>query len=172
MKFENYVLSFRGLKEGLHNFEYKINKRFFESYPDQEIQNAELPVKLRLDKKSTLLDLHFEVSGKAELICDVSNEAYWQPISGSLDLVVKFGPEYNDEFLDILVVPYETYKIDIAQYIYEMVVLAIPLKKIHPGVQDGTLTSPVLDKLREIQIKENKNSSSTDPRWDKLKELT
>lgn len=172
MKAENYDISFRGLKEGVHNFDYKINKRFFEVYPDEEIQNAELSVNLQLDKKPTLLDFHFEVSGNVMLQCDISNELFWQPISGNLDLVVKFGPEYNDDFLDILVVPHETVKISIAQYIYEMAILAVPLKRVHPGVEDGTLKSPVLDKLREIQIKESKNSSSTDPRWDKLKELT
>ncbi len=172
MKAKNYVVSFRGLKEGVHNFNYKINNQFFEVYPVEEIQNADLLIDLQLIKKSTLLDLHFKVTGKVQLQCDVSNELFWQPITGTLNLVVKFGQEYNDEFLDILIVPHETYQIDVSQYIYEMIVLAIPIKKVHPGIEDGTLQSPVLDKLKEIQIKENKNNSSIDPRWEKLKELT
>jgi uncharacterized metal-binding protein YceD (DUF177 family) len=29
--------------------------------------------------------------------------------------------------------------IDIAQYIYEMIALSVPLRRVHPGVQDGSL---------------------------------
>ena len=31
------------------------------------------------------------------------------------------------------------YEINIQQYIYELIVLSVPIKRIHPGVKDGTL---------------------------------
>jgi len=44
---------------------------------------------------------------------------------------------------------------------------------VHPKVLDGTMESQALSKLEELQIKEEKNvSNETDPRWDKLKNLT
>jgi uncharacterized metal-binding protein YceD (DUF177 family) len=53
-----------------------------------------------------------------------------------------------------------------------MIVLAVPSKRIHPGVEDGTLESEVLRKLEELQPKETqKNDNKTDPRWDALKDL-
>jgi uncharacterized metal-binding protein YceD (DUF177 family) len=30
-------------------------------------------------------------------------------------------------------------EIDVAQYIYEMIALSVPLRRVHPGVQDGSL---------------------------------
>ena len=36
--------------------------------------------------------------------------------------MVKFGDEYNDENDDILIVPHGEYEINIAQYIYELIV--------------------------------------------------
>jgi hypothetical protein len=39
-------------------------------------------------------------------------------------------------------------------------------------VEDGSLKSDILDKLEELQPKENtKSSEKTDPRWDDLKKL-
>ena len=89
-------------------------------------------------------------------------------------MVVKFGDEYNDENIDILIVPHGTYEINIQQYIYELIILAVPIKRIHPGVEDGTLDSDILEKLEELspKLKENrKTKEDIDPRWDTLKKL-
>ena len=112
-----FVVPFRGLKEGEHQFEYLINNTFFEVYPYEDILDADIKVHLNFIKKSTLLKLNFVVNGKVKVACDVSNELFKQPIDGKLDLVVKFGDEYNNENEDILIVPYGDYQIDIAQYI-------------------------------------------------------
>ena len=73
----------------------------------------------------------------------------------------------NDEFL---ILPHGSYQVNVAQPIYEMIVLAVPVKKVHPGVVDGTLDSALLKKLEELQPKEEKLDNN-DPRWDKLKDL-
>ena len=89
-----------------------------------------------------------------------------------MDLVVKFGEAYNDEDDEILIIPFGEHQINVAQYIYEMLVLAVPQKRVHPGVVDGTLKSEALDKLKELQPKELKeNIAKNDPRWDALKKL-
>ena len=92
--------------------------------------------------------------------------------------MVKFGQEYNDEIDDILILPHGEYEVNIAQYIYETLVLAMPTKRVHPGVEDGTLKSDILDKLEELSIKDNQEEEEQepqpkeiDPRWDKLKDF-
>ena len=50
----------------------------------------------------------------------------------------------------------------------------MPIKKVHPDVLNGTMNSEALNKLKELEVKENnssKNKDSIDPRWDKLKSL-
>jgi uncharacterized metal-binding protein YceD (DUF177 family) len=49
--------------------------------------------------------------------------------------------------------------------------LAIPQKRVHPGIEDGTLKSEILDKLKELQPQQESPSEDVDPRWDKLKDL-
>ncbi len=166
-----FVIPFRGLKEGEHQFEYQVNNSFFEVYRYEDILDADIKVHLKFIKKSTLLELTFIADGKVKVSCDISNELYYQPVQGSLDLVIKFGEEYNNDNEDILIIPYGDYEIDIAQYIYEMIVLSLPVKKIHPGIVDGSLKSDILDRLEELQPNNEQNNKSIDPRWDKLKGL-
>jgi len=165
-----FIISFRGLKEGKHQFEYKIDNTFFEVYQYEDILGANIQVHLEFIKKSTLLELDFAINGKVKVACDISNEIYEQPIEGNLDLKVKFGNKYNDENENILIIPHEAYEIEVSQFIYEIIVLALPTKRIHPGVLDGTLKSDILDKLEELQGKEKQNNT-IDPRWEKLKGL-
>lgn len=166
-----FVIPFVGLKEGIHQFDYVVNNTFFESYPYDEILGADIKIVLNFVKKSTLLELSFSAQGDIEVACDLTNERYREPIETSLDIVVKFGDEFNDENEDILIIPHSEHQLDVSQFIYEMVVLAVPLKKEHPGIAAGTLKSDILDKLEELQPKENNNSQDTDPRWSKLKDL-
>jgi len=60
--------------------------------------------------------------------------------------------------------------LNIAQYIYELIVLAIPKKRVHPGVLDGTLKSEIVDKLKELHP-QNHKEQDIDPRWSELKKL-
>lgn len=171
MKKKDYVIPFKGLKEGKHQFEFQVKSKFFEVYPYEDILGAHIHVHLDFIKKSTLLELNFTTDGEVEVACDLTNEIFLQPIHGELELVVKFGDAYNDENEDILIIPYEAHEIDVAQFIFEMIVLALPAKRVHPGVADGTLKSDILDKLKELEPKENKTDNNSDPRWDKLKDL-
>jgi uncharacterized metal-binding protein YceD (DUF177 family) len=88
---------------------------------------------------------------------------------------VQFGDEYNNDNDELLILPHGEHQIDFSQYIYEMIALSIPLKRIHPGVKDGTLQSEALEKLKKLQIKEvkdkDKKEDDIDPRWDELKKL-
>jgi uncharacterized metal-binding protein YceD (DUF177 family) len=169
-----YTIPFVGLKLGKHQLEYEINKEFFEHFEYDDLNSADVKIDLLLDKKTTMMELTFKASGFVNVNCDITNEPYNQPIEGSLFLVIKFGEEFNDENEDLLILPHGEFEVNVQQYIYELIVLSIPLKRVHPGVEDGTLESEVLDKLEELSINNNENKNDEDeidPRWDKLKNL-
>ena len=168
-----YTIPFVGLKVGNHDFEYDINQTFFDYFEYEDFNTVSVKVNVTLTKKETLLELHFKILGYVNVNCDLTNEPYNQAIENTFDLVVKFGQEYNDENVDILIIPHGEYEINIQQYIYELIVLAVPTKCIHPGVEDGTLDSEILEKLEELSPKKTKEDTNadTDPRWDTLKKL-
>ncbi len=170
MQLKEFNIPFSGLKQGKHEFSYSIDNAFFESFGYDEFNAADLKVEVVLDKRSTVLELEFQAAGTVNVNCDLSNEPFDLPLEATMELVVKFGEEYNDEDDDILILPHGEHQVNIAQYVYEMLVLAVPAKRVHPGVQDGTLKSELLDRLEEMQPKEkDDNKEETDPRWDALK---
>ncbi|MCK0123270.1 DUF177 domain-containing protein [Gelidibacter salicanalis] len=171
---KEYDIQFVGLKLGKHHFDYQIDKKFFEHFEYDDFNDVDVKVDLLFEKKNTLLELHFEVAGTVNINCDTSNEPYDQEIEGEFDLVVKFGDEYNDENEDILIVPHGEYEINVAQNIYELIILSMPIKRIHPGIEDGTLESEVLKKLEELSpkgLEDKEQTEDIDPRWNTLKKL-
>ena len=171
---KQYIIPFIGLKQGKHLFEYEIDNTFFDAYGFNEFNYSSLQVTLVFEKKTTFFELNFEVTGTVNVDCDTSLEPFNQKIYGNLPLVIKFGQEYNDDNDEMIIIPHEYYELDVSQFIYELIILSVPTKKVHPKVLDGTMDSEALNKLRELEIKKNKSSSNediTDPRWDKLKSL-
>lgn len=171
---KEYNIPFVGLKVGTHYFDYQIDNTFFQNFKYEEFNASNIKINLEFEKKTTLLELLFSAKGSVNINCDLTNEPFNQDIEDNFRLVVKFGEAYNDEEVDILVLPHGEFEINVAQYIYELVVLAVPTKRVHPGVADGTLNSDILDKLKELSPEKDetiKSSDETDPRWDNLKKL-
>lgn len=166
-----FLIPFIGLKDGIHHFDFKVDNTFFEGFDFFDFQNAHAEVDLVFEKKPTLLELNFTAKGQVRVPCDITTELFDLPIDTSFKLVVKFGvaEQFDDD--EILILPHGTHEIQVAQYIYEMIVLSVPQKKVHPGIAKGTLKSEILEKLKELQPQENPSSEDTDPRWDKLKDL-
>ena len=118
-----------------------------------------------------MLELNFKATGTVNVPCDVTTEPFDLLIDSEFHLVVKFGEIDNQDDDELLILPHGSHQIDVAQYIYEMIVLSVPQKKVHPGIENGTLKSEILEKLKDLEPQEKPPSDDTDPRWDKLKDL-
>ena len=174
-KTKEYLIPFIGLKTGKHHFEYQISNSFFEIFDYQEFNNSNIKVNVVLEKKSTIMELAFKHKGTVNVPCDMTNEEFDLPIKGKMKLIVRFGDVFNNDNEELLIIPHGEFQIEISQYIYEMIVLSVPLRRIHPGIKDGSLNTEALAKLKELTVeklkKEIKKEENIDPRWDKLKQL-
>ncbi len=169
-----FDIQFVGLKVGKHDYKFEIGYKFFEYFEYDDFNNVGVTVDVNLDKKSSFLELNFQARGSVNVNCDLTNESYDEKLHASFDLVVNFGNEYNDENDEILILPHGEYEINVAHYIYELIVLSLPKKRIHPGVEDGTLDSDILKRLEDLSPKRLENNTpkeDIDPRWEKLKKL-
>jgi uncharacterized metal-binding protein YceD (DUF177 family) len=50
--------------------------------------------------------------------------------------VVKFGEAYDDQNPELLILPHGSYEVDLSQYLYELAVLSIPLRKSKNEIND------------------------------------
>jgi uncharacterized metal-binding protein YceD (DUF177 family) len=169
-----FLIPFIGLKLGKHQFEYQVDKTFFVDFGFDEFEDSSIKVNVVLEKKSIFMELAFKHKGTVNVPCDLTGEFFDLPVKGKINVVVQFGEQFNNDNEELLILPHGEHQIDLKQYIYEMIVLSVPLKKVHPGIKDGTLKTPVLDKLKELSVKDqnqSKQEEEIDPRWDKLKKL-
>ena len=135
-----------------------------------EFNSVDINVDLVLVKKPTIIELSLKGTGSVNINCTLTNEPFDYQINSKLNLLVKFGDSYDDENDELLVLPHGSHSIDLDQYFYEMIVLSMPIRNVHPDVENGTIDSEILNRLKEFDINKEKNSNF-DARWDKLKEL-
>jgi len=166
----SYTILLSGLKEGHHTIDFEIDKKFFEHIEESEVKDGRLIANIEMDKRSTHLDLIIRISGSVRIGCDRCLEMFSQSISSENRLLVKFGKSIDDIDPDILSIPVDENELALQQQLYEFIMLALPIKRVHPADKNGRSTcDPVmLKKLEELIIEEEKEN---DPRWDELKKL-
>lgn len=171
-----FKIPLSGLKQGRHQFLYDIDKMFFTYFDYDEFWDAILKLDVELIKSSTSLALKLHVEGELGVQCYVTNESYMQPIKDTYEFVVRYGDEYNDEQENILIIPHGSIEVDIKQYVYETILLSVPARLVHPGLEDGSLQSDIKDILDDLRVDapsedEEDFDDDIDPRWDELKKL-
>ena len=168
-KLRNYEVSFSGLKNGKHNFLFEIDKEFFQLFDtEQEFTNPKIVADILMDKHTTFLEFFIKTTGEVELVCDITNQPFNHPIENEIDVLVKFGENYDDSDIDVIQIPMQDHAFNVAQLIYENLALSIPMKKVSPNVTDEDLE--VLEKFQPKTV-ENTEEPESDPRWDALKKL-
>ena len=150
----SYTIPLSGLKEGHHTLDFEIDNKFFEQFEESEVKEGSLVANIELDKRSTHVDMIIKVSGSVRISCDRCLEEFSQPVKSENRLLVKFGKSLEDIDPDILSVSVDEHELDLQQQLYEFIILALPIKRVHPVDNKGKSTcDPVmLKKLEELII--------------------
>jgi uncharacterized protein len=130
-----FSIPFQGLKNGVHHFEYQIGSSFFKNFEDSAINVSSFFVKLNLEREINMIVLNFEFEGTMSTECDRCLEQIDMPMKGTQRLVVKFSEEEqeeedNDE--DIVYIHPKAETLNVAEYVYELVHLGLPFRRIKP----------------------------------------
>ena len=153
-RLSEYIIPFGSCSNGLHLFEFELTDKFFALFPDSEAQKAAVSVQINLLKQERQLQLDFQLSGTVILPCDRCLEEYEQPVTGDFTLYAKFGHGNNEEEFDVVWLPFEAYQIDVSQYLFEYVILSLPLRKVHPDKRGGKpgCNPEMLDLLKNLSV--------------------
>lgn len=174
-----YKISFSGLSQGRHEFNYTIDSKFFEEpqFSGSEIKQAKIELLVELVKQSGMLALTFKFKSQVLVECDRCLNENFIPVNGEQKLIVKFGEEREHDPKDddeVLVLPPSETELNIAQYIYEYMNLLLPYQKIPCELLNNKklCNQEVIQKLNQFQAIEKEAETTTDPRWDALKSLS
>lgn len=171
-----FEIAFVGLKPGIHEYNYEIRDKFFETFQQQDFHDCKANVKLLLDKKSSFMLLKFEIGGTLEVTCDRCNSNLPLELWDEFHITVKMVEEpdlMNDqeEDPDVYYIGRGESHIDVANWIYEFINLSIPmLKTCGFEKMDGPYCNKAaLEVLKKMEPEEKKNEEN--PIWKGLEKF-
>lgn len=186
-KFGEYNVILKDLTSESRVIEYELGDDFFKKIdsPEQEIQKGNIKAIVTVTKKLKTFELQFAIDGIIKIQCDRCLDEMDQPIHYKEKLQVKFGDRFSEEN-EIVIVPESEGSINIAWFLYEFIVLNIPLKHVHaPGECNKTMASKMRRHITHqaddsnddisVEIEDEGDfsidDSSIDPRWEGLQNI-
>ncbi len=160
-----FEIAWQGLKPGVHMYEYELDDRIFEGREAiRDFKDLDAQVTLKFDKKTNFFMCHFDVDGSVTVACDRCGEDFKMRLWDEFDLIIKLtgteDAEEIDEDADVVFVSRSETVLNISDWLYEFVMLSIPLQRVHPDKKDGSSgcnpdALKILSKLSEAEEKKN-----------------
>ena len=148
---QGYSIAFKGLKNGHHDFRFEVGKPLFDAFGNTEIRDCACEVSVGLERAETLLALDVRITGHVVVACDRCLEDCRIPVDFEGRLMVRFSEEEHEYDGEVLwLVPGED-EVDLAQYIYESIVLSLPYQRVHP---EGECNPEMLERFRIVSDSE------------------
>jgi len=161
-----YEIAFVGLKPGSHEYRYEVNEQFFKDRGYTEILPISAQVKLTLDKHTGFMILKFEIGGKTTANCDRCGNLLQLDLWDDFNMVVKLvenPDEMNnqEDDPDIWYISRNDSHIDVSGWIYEFVLLSMPMQRMCKDDENGNsgCNPDVIKKLEEME-KQNRDSNT------------
>ncbi len=187
-KFEQYNVVLKDLQNETRKFEYILDKLYFKKIDSPEVENGNVKAQVIVQQKQELFELQFILEGTVVIPCDRCLDDMEQPIQYKEKLQVKLGDKFSEED-EIVIVPESEGAINIAWFLYEFIVLNIPIKHVHAaGECNKTMATKLKRHITRQKDDDEDGSSSlfeddadddfsveetqTDPRWDGLQNIT
>ncbi len=163
-----YSIPIQGLKIGIHRFKYTLDNAFFRQFEDSPIVEGLVEAVLELDIRSDMLLLDFQLEGYSEAECDRCTAAIHLPILTERQLVVKYGDAEGDEDDEVVFISRDTPEFNVAPYLYEFAVLALPITNTYDCESDP---NPPCNRDVLKYLENEADEGKSNPLWDALKDL-
>ncbi|MBP1675459.1 MAG: hypothetical protein H6Q20_18 [Bacteroidetes bacterium] len=182
-KFEQYNVVLKDLASESRVYEYDLDDTYFKKIDSPEVQKGQVKAVVTVLKKSNSFELQFVLSGHVLIPCDRCLDEMEQPISYKEKLQVKFGSNFSEED-EIVIVPESEGAINVAWFLYEFIVLNIPIKHTHaPGECNKTMVTKLKrhitrskdDEDTDLEVEDDDDfavdDNQIDPRWEGLQNI-
>ena len=167
---EQFKVDLKRLTDEVTTLEFDLDNRFFTALDSSELRQGTLHVSVSIRKTTGFFELQFHTEGTVTVTCDRCLDDMDQPISTDNRLVVKLGTAYSEED-DVITVAEDEGILDTSWFIYEFIMLAIPIKHVHAPGKCNPAMSKVLEELSTDRSSDEESNQPIDPRWSKLTEL-
>jgi uncharacterized metal-binding protein YceD (DUF177 family) len=160
-KFEQYNILLKDLPVGKTVKEFILCDVFFHKIDSPEVQKGNVKATVTIHKKENSFELAFHLNGTILIPCDRCLDDMEQDIIHKENVLVKFGNKFSAEDDEIVIVPESEGAINIAWFLYEFIILNIPIKHVHaPGLCNKTMMSKL--KKHIVQHKDEENDDENE----------
>lgn len=153
----SYIIPFVLLKNGEHSYLFSVEKELFAENKYDEIHDCQLKTHITFTKNSTILTVNFHIYGMVNVTCDRCGDDFDMEINVTKKLIVKLDSLVHSEEDDMISVGKDEVDFDIAPYIYQYIVLSLPMQRIHPEDENGVrhCNPETLDKLKHLEVEKS-----------------
>ena len=163
---ETYKIDLKGLQQDETTFSYSLDDDFFKALDGAQLEHVSVSIR----KMAGFFEFLFHTEGTVTVTCDRCLDDMQQPISTENRLTVRLGDTYS-ETDDTVTVAEDEGILDTSWFIYEFIMLAIPIKHVHaPGGCNSAMTQK-LNELSGAARSSEEETAAVDPRWEKLLKL-
>lgn len=148
---KGYSIAYKGLKNGVHEFDFEVGDALFEAFGSTEIKSGSCRAQVSLTKAETQLIADVDIRGAVVVACDRCLEDCRVPVEFEGRLLVKFSDEVREYDGEVLWLQPGEDEVDLAQYIYESIVLSLPYQRVHP---EGECDPEMLRRFRIVSGEE------------------
>lgn len=157
----DYKIHISGLAQGSYVYEFPVKGDLFQEFDNQQIKDADINVKVTLEKGSGWMNAVIEGQGTATVECDRCLDDLEVPVSFNESLAIRSArlgeeTETSDEFM--IVDPSEA-EVDLKQFIYDYICVNMPLVSVHP---EGKCNPQMLAKLDSLRSADGKGQEDKD----------
>lgn len=167
---ERYRIDIFKLSNEAHDYEFNIDNDFFDLFEYSEIKKGSGSCQVFLDKSPSMISMDFTIDASVKLICDRSLDSFDYPINVNERIMFKYGDEEADLSDEVKVITQSTQSVNISHYLFEMITVVVPMKKLHPRFEESDEAEDEIIFSSGGQ-KESPEDESIDPRWNALKDL-
>lgn len=163
-----YSIPIQGLKTGMHRFTYALDNAFFGRFEGSPIENGHVDVEMQLDVRPDMLLFDFQIKGHSAAECDRCTAAIQLPLEDERQLVVKYGDAEGEEDDEVIFISREAPEFNVARYLYEFSVLALPITNTYDCENDSV---PPCNRDVLKFLEKEADDGKSDSVWDALKGL-
>jgi uncharacterized metal-binding protein YceD (DUF177 family) len=165
-----YKIKLAVAKDGKHNYSFEVKDKFFEIFDYSLLEKADIITRIQLEKNCNKFILSVSIEGEIHgLNCDLCADSLTVPITAETTFIIKESVEQLESTDDIIYVQPKQSELEIRHLIYELIILALPVKRRHKSDASGNIKCN--KKTLALVNQYSKKEYISDPRWDALKKI-
>ena len=165
-----YKIKLAVAKDGKHNYSFEVKDKFFEIFDYSLVEKADIIAKIQVEKNGNKFILNVSIEGEIHgLNCDLCADPLTVPIRAETTFIIKECIKQLESTDDIIYIQPKQSELEIKHLIYELIILALPVKRRHKSDASGNIKCN--KKTLALVNQYSKKEYVSDPIWDALKKI-